>query len=181
MIGRSARTASRPPVPTHRLCAAANTAASPGASNRSGRLRRTSTTAAMKAPPTATAAVAYRRFATACHQKPGKRCASAQSPEQSSQIRWTVGIQSKGSISAASEITPITIAATTTRRTKSAMQPPPAVSLPELEAIAAGLVEDVLEAGAVAEAAQLDAHGRPVRAVLRARHEHDVCQPAARI
>src|SRR4051812_38697355 len=42
------------------------------------------------------------------------------------------------------------------------------------------LVEDVSEAGLVTEAPQLDAHGRAVAAVLRARHVGDVGLPAAR-
>src|SRR4051812_49341874 len=94
-------------------------------------------------------------------------------------MSWTPGIQSNGSISASREMIPMTISATTTRRKMSAMQPPPAASLPELEVIAARLVEDVLEPGAVAEAAQLDAHGRSVRTVLGARDEHDVGEPPA--
>src|SRR4051812_20708062 len=93
----------------------------------------------------------------------------------------TPGIQANGSMSAASEMIPMTISPTTIRMITSAMQPPPAVSLSELEAIAVRLVEDVLEAGAVAEAPQLDAHGRAVRAVLRARDEHDVGEPPARV
>src|SRR4051794_28292995 len=96
-------------------------------------------------------------------------------------MSWTEGIQSNGSISAASEMIPMTTSATTARKRMSAMQPPPAVSLSELEAIATRLVEDVLEAGAVAEPAELDAHRRAVRAVLGARHEHDVGEPAARV
>src|SRR5690349_11693188 len=43
------------------------------------------------------------------------------------------------------------------------------------------LVKDVLEPGAVAEAAELEAEARAVAAVLRARDVGDISQPAARV